>query len=285
MRTILFSLLLTLPAFGQFPYSATTGEWLNTNSLGGVNIGSYAGNATPSIDAIRIGFFAGAGPNASLTSSIAIGRHAFYNAHADQSFGFGHAAGQYAGLGGDASSSIIGGYLAGRNANQLSPHYGFLSVVFGYEAVTTTKSFQASAIVGARGGSTAVSAVAASMLGYGTGQIATNADFSTLVGYSAGGNAAQLTNCIYLGSYAGYNYSRVNTLIIESNPAFTGTSSLIYGETDTRLIQFGATKMGFFGTPATAKPTITGSRASGAVLQDLLLKLSNLGLINDSTTP
>ena len=43
-------------------------------------------------------------------------------------------------------------------------------------------------------------------------------------------------------------------------------------------------KIGFFNTTPIVKPTITGSRASGAALQDLLTQLASLGLITDSTT-
>jgi hypothetical protein len=43
-------------------------------------------------------------------------------------------------------------------------------------------------------------------------------------------------------------------------------------------------RLGFFGSAATAKPTVSGSRASGAALVSLLSALSSLGLITDSTT-
>jgi hypothetical protein len=42
--------------------------------------------------------------------------------------------------------------------------------------------------------------------------------------------------------------------------------------------------VGFYGTAATAKPTVTGSKASGAALTSLLTALAGLGLITDTTT-
>ena len=45
-----------------------------------------------------------------------------------------------------------------------------------------------------------------------------------------------------------------------------------------------ATEIGFFNAVPVGKPTITGSRASGVALQNLLTQLANLGLITDSTT-
>jgi len=46
----------------------------------------------------------------------------------------------------------------------------------------------------------------------------------------------------------------------------------------------GASKIGFFNVTPITKPTVTGSRATGAALVSLLSKLSDLGLITDSTT-
>jgi hypothetical protein len=43
-------------------------------------------------------------------------------------------------------------------------------------------------------------------------------------------------------------------------------------------------QIGFFGVTPISKPTVTGSRATGAALQNLLTKLAALGLITDSTT-
>jgi hypothetical protein len=46
-----------------------------------------------------------------------------------------------------------------------------------------------------------------------------------------------------------------------------------------------ATGLGFFDAAPVAKPTVTGSRSSGAVLADLLTNLAALGLITDATEP
>jgi hypothetical protein len=46
-----------------------------------------------------------------------------------------------------------------------------------------------------------------------------------------------------------------------------------------------ATGLGFFDAAPVAKPTVTGSRSSGAALADLLTQLAALGLITDATTP
>lgn len=42
--------------------------------------------------------------------------------------------------------------------------------------------------------------------------------------------------------------------------------------------------VGFYGTAATGKQTITGSRAGNAALADLLTKLATIGLITDSSS-
>lgn len=41
---------------------------------------------------------------------------------------------------------------------------------------------------------------------------------------------------------------------------------------------------GFFGTPVTTKPTITGAKGGNVALANLLTGLSGLGLLTDSTT-
>lgn len=285
MKTFLFLTLLCGSALAQFPFDAFTQQWLQTNAAGGVNIGFGAGAGTPNSDATRIGFGAGSGAGANLLSSVAIGRHALTFAIAPQTVGVGHAVGQYAGLGGAASDSFFGGYLAARNSQQLTPHYAFVAVVIGAEAATTTKSLQASTLLGARSASTAQSAVCAAMLGYGTGSKAINADSSVLLGCDAGGGADYLSRSIYIGPSAGYAYSRNNTLIVESNATFTGAASLIYGEFDTRRLRFNATTMGFFGAPAVTRPTVTGSWSDGTALISLLDALHALGLVTDQTIP
>lgn len=45
-----------------------------------------------------------------------------------------------------------------------------------------------------------------------------------------------------------------------------------------------ATQVGFYGTTAVAKPTVTGSKGGNAALTSLMTALANLGLVTDSTT-
>jgi hypothetical protein len=49
-------------------------------------------------------------------------------------------------------------------------------------------------------------------------------------------------------------------------------------------IDHNGSTLGLFSTAPVAQQTVTGSRASGAALTDLLTKLANYGLIVDSTT-
>src|SRR6185436_19467078 len=53
---------------------------------------------------------------------------------------------------------------------------------------------------------------------------------------------------------------------------------------DTEAIAIGALALGFFGTPATAQPTVSGSRGANAALASLLTALAGLGLIVDSSS-
>ena len=48
--------------------------------------------------------------------------------------------------------------------------------------------------------------------------------------------------------------------------------------------RFTGSNLGFYSATAIAKPTVTGSRSTGAAMVSLLTALSNLGLITDSTT-
>ena len=51
------------------------------------------------------------------------------------------------------------------------------------------------------------------------------------------------------------------------------------------LIEGNGTGLGFFGSTPNAKPTVSGSRAGNAALNDLCSELANLGLITNSTSP
>ena len=64
-----------------------------------------------------------------------------------------------------------------------------------------------------------------------------------------------------------------------------GSGSVILrgGDTNAKLIA-GTVGIGFQGTAAIAKPTVTGSKAANAALASLITALANYGLITDSTT-
>jgi len=56
------------------------------------------------------------------------------------------------------------------------------------------------------------------------------------------------------------------------------------GTSGTTRIVVGDTGIGFYGSAEVAKPTITGSRVTGAPFTDLLAALASMGLITDNTT-
>ena len=56
------------------------------------------------------------------------------------------------------------------------------------------------------------------------------------------------------------------------------------GASKTTQLIINGTGLGFFGTAAAAKPTITGSRGGNVALADLLTELATLGLITDSSS-
>ena len=288
MKYILFLLFLSSAVYAQFPWQpAPVSQWLSTNNLGGVTAGYYAGAQSPDSDAIRLGFFASAAPEAVLLSGVAIGRHAGYAANGQQSVFIGHAAGQYAGKGGDASSSVVLGYLAGRNATQFSPHYEYLSVVIGTQAAHNTHSAQTGVIIGAYAANNAINSVGAVIVGFGAGYNATNANGSVILGQYAGYNATNAANSILIGNRAGRDLSNNYQLVIDSNEAYSaaGTTGLIYGDCWNRVLKFNANSIGFFGGSPVAKPVVTGSISNGQAIQSLINALKALNLIDNQTTP
>lgn len=64
----------------------------------------------------------------------------------------------------------------------------------------------------------------------------------------------------------------------------SGLGRLITTEPAAQRFAWNDTGIGFYATAPIALQTVTGSRASGAALVDLLTKLANLGLIIDGTT-
>lgn len=67
---------------------------------------------------------------------------------------------------------------------------------------------------------------------------------------------------------------------VKTDGNYGGTGS---GNVVTRL-KADVNGLGFFGVTPVARPTVTGSRASGAALQSLLTALASLGLIVDGST-
>lgn len=87
--------------------------------------------------------------------------------------------------------------------------------------------------------------------------------------------AAATTNILNDGSNGvtihGYFYT-------DAASEFNGTASFDQG------LQHWGAALGFFGTTAIAKPTVTGSRGGNAALASLLTALANLGLLTNSST-
>lgn len=226
--------------------------------------GTYAANAS---DQIAIGFFAGAGSaTVGSAQAVRIGRHAGYAAIGDQGVCLGHAAGQYAY---DSASSVIVGYLSGRNQNQITGFHAFDSVIIGHEAATDSVSAQTGVFLGSQCGKAATNAVGAVMAGYGAGTNATNAGYSVIIGYNAGNGSTNAVNSVLLGNRAGYSLSRNNSLVIESNATYSdaGNTGLIYGEFDTRLLTFNASTTNL--APLTAGIVNIGGGATASELHFL----------------
>jgi hypothetical protein len=272
----------TFTGLNVFP----SGLWAHIGNDNGVSIGYFAGGTYSSntSDQIAIGFFAGAGSTtAGSTSSVRIGRHAGYASIGPQQVCVGHAAGQYAY---SSNNSVIIGYLAARNPSMTALHYTFSSVIIGHETALNGVNNQTATIIGAQAGRAATNSVGSTIIGYAAGQNATNSAASVMLGNYAGWNSTNAVNSVLIGNRAGYSLSRSHSLVIESNPSFSdaGTSGLLYGEFDSRLLRFNATSMGFFGATPTTRPNITGSSGGNVALQSLLSGLSSVGLITNSTS-
>jgi len=138
----------------------------------------------------------------------------------------------------------------------------------------------------------------------------TGATFTGVVTVSGANFAVMGTNKGYrfrpLGSRLDLEATGSDLMVnVFSGPAFDGTQrSYLRLEAGVQLAhaigkwQFSATadsaavhvldgaanQLGFHGATPVAKQTVTGSRASGAALADLLTKLATLGLITDGTT-
>lgn len=160
------------------------------------------------------------------------------------------------GLAAGAASLTLVGYTAGVN------NTGTALTAVGYTAAT---------------GNTGTSVTA---IGYNAGASNTHNDV-ILLGRDC---IADGTNQFVVGS-AGYLMGRWV-------PGHDPNSFLYWGGSDTLDVylggsakfSFSTTGVGFNGTAASAKPTITGSRGGNAALADLLTKLAAMGLLTDSTS-
>jgi len=82
-------------------------------------------------------------------------------------------------------------------------------------------------------------------------------------------------------NYSGYNDAGAYYRNLQIGNGRNAAVISVVGST--KAVTFAGT-VGFNGTTAIAKPTITGSRAGNAALASLLTALANYGLITDSTT-
>lgn len=89
-------------------------------------------------------------------------------------------------------------------------------------------------------------------------------------------------------SWNGTSMNGTSTTFGLSTGAGTGAGGIYASNFSYLAIQWkssgSAAQLGFFGTAAQSKPTVTGSKAANAALTSLMTALSNLGLVTDSTT-
>lgn len=85
-------------------------------------------------------------------------------------------------------------------------------------------------------------------------------------------------------------FGTTGTGVLASGTASGHTSNIGFGAGS--RVSFGGQEVllstpaiGFFGEPATSRPTITGDRSNGDALFNLLSQLDDLGIITDATWP
>jgi hypothetical protein len=121
--------------------------------------------------------------------------------------------------------------------------------------------------------------------------VAANAGNLVYTGGQTGNDADDFSGTggglIFTGGY-GYGSAGVGgsfTFTAGGGNATQGSINLAtVSGTSIRLADNGGRQLGFFGATPVAKPTVTGSRATGAALVSLLTQLAALGLITNSTT-
>jgi hypothetical protein len=132
------------------------------------------------------------------------------------------------------------------------------------------------------------------LVGAGTSQdvfntVATTVNFAGAATTLAIGNvatAAQTVNMFTASTGAStYNFATGATASATTKAINIGTGGAAGSTTNITLGTSTTTNLRFFGSANTSgKPTVTGSKVSGAALASLLTAMSNLGLITDSTT-
>jgi len=171
--------------------------------------------------------------------------------------GTGTGIGGAVGLQGGSSINNAGGTAALFGGQSTNNNGGFLR----FEGGTAVTYGQANAYMSLTGS-------------YGNGQGGTVSFFAGDAGTGSGANAGSFLFQAGVGDTFSFP---VNDGSLIFNSA-VGTTFKISSD------GAGTSQIGFFGVTAIAQPTVSGSRATGAALQDLLTKLANLGLIIDSTT-
>lgn len=89
---------------------------------------------------------------------------------------------------------------------------------------------------------------------------------------------------VYLASSSSQAYVRGSAVLVEASN--TGCAIFAGGVLNTTFSTSGgsAPQLGFYGTAAAAKQTVTGSRGGNAALASALTALATIGLITDSST-
>lgn len=189
--------------------------------------------------------------------SIHIGRHACSNCgvtgNATSSVQIGHAAGQFANV---SQEAVQIGYLASQNANQAATFNHFQAVVIGSNAGKEAVLALHAVIIGDNAGKNAASCFPCVIIGSTAGQGTGTLDDSIMIG-DAAGQTANSSGSTFIGTQAGKTLSTNNRLVIDSNTTYSpaGTTGLIYGEFDNRLLKVGGSFVNLKGTDVASATT------------------------------
>lgn len=75
-----------------------------------------------------------------------------------------------------------------------------------------------------------------------------------------------------------------NSISLTGDDLITKANTLLKSADDSIKLEISDNGLGFFNTPPVSKPTVSGSKSGNAALDSLLVALSDLGLITDSST-